>query len=108
MKHKQHMIRTNNLLTRIIALVLALIIGILSVPRAVNAMEINEDFNWRDNFENYLEYLKEASLDDSSAVKAGNWGLAHYHDRLPWNYFHNIVQLDIMKSWKPIVQRVRQ
>ena len=52
-----------------------------------------------------IEETIEAIKDSHSHESAGNWYLARKYDRLPWIFFHNRVQADIVNRYKGLVDK---
>ena len=94
-----------NSMMKIIKVHLSLILIIclmISYSYSVNvyADMSNDNTNLNTILEHEKEKEEEAKDDAKSGLSTNDWGRAHYRDGLPWNYFHNKVQADIIEKNK--------
>lgn len=85
------------LVKRLIAMILAVAMLVTGIPMTtVYAAGDDIKFDALSELKDALEEQAEVNSDIVSSVSAGDWGKAIFYDMLPWNFFHNRVQADIV------------
>lgn len=85
------------LVKRIIAMILAVAMLVTGIPMTtVYAAGDDIKFDALSELKDALEEKAEVDSDMVSSVSAGDWSKAIFYDMLPWNFFHNRVQADIV------------
>jgi len=94
---------------RWIAIVLVITLSLTSVPVSWVQAETNSSGKAAELISELgsiagheVEKAAEAKIDSQSSNSAGDWYVATKIDNLAWNYFHNIVQEDIMSKYSYI------